>query len=107
MQEELNVIDEALCLTARFNTDRPETVMDAESNLLVPPASGEQVREMIEYVYETDAVRERLESSEKLYGENVGQRIVEFLDDRRDDPTFEWAHERAGFSGEDRGFDYL
>ncbi|WP_132058605.1 UDP-N-acetyl glucosamine 2-epimerase [Halorussus amylolyticus] len=107
MQEELNVIDEALCLTARFNTDRPETVMDAESNLLVPPTSGKGVREMIEYVYETDAVRDRLESNEKLYGENVSQKIVEFLDDRRDDSVFEWAHDRAGFAGDDRAFDYL
>jgi UDP-N-acetylglucosamine 2-epimerase (non-hydrolysing) len=107
MQEELNVIDEALCLTARFNTDRPETVMDAESNLLVPPISGEHVRKMIEHVYETDAVRDRLESNENLYGRGVGRRIVEFLDDRRDDPVFDWAHERAGFAGDDRAFDYL
>ena len=107
MQEELNVIDEALCLTARFNTDRPETVMDAESNLLVPPVSGERVRETIEYVYETDAVRARMESSENLYGRDVGRRIVEFLDERRDDPAFEWAHERAGFASDDRAFDYL
>jgi UDP-N-acetylglucosamine 2-epimerase (non-hydrolysing) len=107
MQEELNVIDEALCLTARFNTDRPETVMDAESNLLVPPVSGERVRETVEYVYETDAVRDRLESNENLYGRNVADRIVSFLDDRRDDPVFEWAHERAGFAGDDRAFDYL
>jgi UDP-N-acetylglucosamine 2-epimerase (non-hydrolysing) len=107
MQEELNVIDEALCLTARFNTDRPETVMDAESNLLVPPISGEHVRKMIEYVYETDAVRERLESNGNLYGRNVGRRIVEFLDERRDDSVFEWAHERAGFAGDDQAFDYL
>jgi len=107
MQEELNVIDEALCLTARFNTDRPETVMDAESNLLVPPISGDHVREMIEYVYETDAVRDRLGDNENLYGEDVGYRIVEFLDECRDDPVFEWAHERAGFDGDDRAFDYL
>lgn len=107
MQEELNVIDEAICLTARFNTDRPETVMDAESNLLVPPVSGEWVREMIEYVYETDAVRDRLGSNENLYGQNVGEEIVRFIDERRDEPVFEWAHERIGFASDDRAFDYL
>jgi UDP-N-acetylglucosamine 2-epimerase len=107
MQEELNVIDEALCLTARFNTDRPETVMNAGSNLLVPPTSPEHVHDMIEYVYETDSVRDRLATNENLYGENVGQQIVEFLDARRDDPVFEWASGRAGFDGASKDFDYL
>lgn len=107
MQEELNVIDEALCLTARFNTDRPETVMDAESNLLVPPVSDEHVHDTIEYVYETDKIRDRLGTNENLYGENVGQYIVEFLDARRDDKVFEWASGRAGFDHAGKEFDYL
>ncbi|MFU1782904.1 UDP-N-acetyl glucosamine 2-epimerase [Haloarcula japonica] len=107
MQEELNVIDETLCLTARFNTDRPETVMNAESNLLVPPVSGEKVREMIEYVYETDAVRHRLQSNQNLYGRNVGKRIIEFLNNRQDDRVFEWAHNRAGFESSNQKFEYL
>jgi UDP-N-acetylglucosamine 2-epimerase (non-hydrolysing) len=107
MQEELNVIDEAICLTARFNTDRPETVMDAASNLLVPPISAEHVHDMVEYVYETDSVRERLADNETLYGENVGQQIVEFLDARRDDEVFEWASGRAGFDSAGTEFEYL
>ncbi len=39
MQEELNYLSKP-CLTVRFNTDRPETVFEARSNLLVPPYSG-------------------------------------------------------------------
>ncbi|MFB6152147.1 MAG: UDP-N-acetylglucosamine 2-epimerase [Haloarculaceae archaeon] len=108
MQEELNHIDEATCLTARFNTDRPETVFEAETNLLVPPASGDVVRDTVEYVAETDAVRERIATGEKLYGENVGERIVDYLDARRDEGAFEWTHERLGFdAGGERAFDYL
>jgi len=41
------------------------------------------------------------------HGENVGERIVEFLDARRNDKVFEWASARAGFDTADRGFDYL
>lgn len=107
MQEELNVIDEALCLTARFNTDRPETVMDAESNLLVPPISDDLVHDTIEYIYETDSLRDRLATNEHLYGENVGRNIVDFLDDRRTDQVFEWASTRAGFDGSGTDFEYL
>ncbi|MFC7140957.1 UDP-N-acetylglucosamine 2-epimerase [Halosimplex aquaticum] len=98
MQEELNHIDEACCLTARFNTDRPETVFEANTNLLVPPISGEFVHEMVTHALESD-VRERLQSGPDLYGENVGERIVDFLAERRDEGVFEWSHERQGFDG--------
>lgn len=107
MQEELNHIDEAVCLTARYNTDRPETVFDAGTNLLVPPTTGEAMFDLVEHVHETDTVRDRLNAGESIYGANVGETIVEFLDDRRDDAPFEWAHERLGFDGDEQGFEYL
>ncbi|EMA39925.1 UDP-N-acetyl glucosamine 2-epimerase [Halococcus hamelinensis] len=107
MQEELNHIDEAVCLTARYNTDRPETVFDAGTNLLVPPTTGEAMFDLVEYVHGTESVRDRLRTGESIYGANVGETIVEFLDDRRDDAPFEWAHERLGFDGDEQGFEYL
>ena len=107
VQEELNVIDETLCLTARFNTDRPETVIDANSNLLVPPVSGDHVYRLITHIFETDAVREQLAAGTNLYGEDVGRDIVEFLEQRRSDPVFEWASDRAGFDHGAAALDYL
>lgn len=107
MQEELNHIDETCCLTARFNTDRPETVFEANSNLLVPPTSGASMAETVEYVYETDSVRDRLAGGAKLYGDSVGDAIVEFLTDVPHDSLFRWSHERAGFDGASADFDYL
>jgi UDP-N-acetylglucosamine 2-epimerase (non-hydrolysing) len=108
MQEELNHIDEAICLTARFNTDRPETVFDAKTNLLVPPVSGDLVRDTVEYVAETDPVREEIATGDHLYGEDVGEEIVDFLARRRDEGAFEWTHDRLGFdTGAGREFDYL
>ncbi|WP_135851877.1 UDP-N-acetyl glucosamine 2-epimerase [Halorussus salinus] len=108
MQEELNHIDEALCFTLRFNTDRPETVFDANTNLLVPPISGRFVREMVEHVYEDDETRERMAAGANLYGSDVADRIVDFLAERRDEHPFEWAHEREGYGTDaDREFDYL
>jgi UDP-N-acetylglucosamine 2-epimerase (non-hydrolysing) len=83
-------------------------VFDANTNLLVPPISGEHVRRMVEYVAETESVRREIQSGEKLYGENVGDRIVEFLMDRRETDTFEWTHERLGFGDDsDQSFEYL
>jgi UDP-N-acetylglucosamine 2-epimerase len=107
MQEELNHIDEALCCTLRFNTDRPETVFEANTNLLVPPASGDLVAALVDRVATDDALRSRMGSGPKLYGENVGEEIVRFLDDHRGEP-FEWSHERNGFDlGDDGDIEYL
>ncbi|MEZ3114881.1 UDP-N-acetyl glucosamine 2-epimerase [Halobaculum sp. MBLA0147] len=107
MQEELNYIDEAICLTARFNTDRPETVFDAQTNLLVPPVDGEYVTETVEHVLETDAVREEIQTGPTLYGSDVGAEIVDYLAERRDERPFDWAHERVGFDTDDSAFEYL
>jgi UDP-N-acetylglucosamine 2-epimerase (non-hydrolysing) len=107
MQEELNHIEETLCLTARFNTDRPETVFDANTNLLVPPISGDFVASALRRVHDDDALRHRMRDGPALYGEAVGEQIVSFIDAHRDDPV-EWSHERAGFDlGETTGMDYL
>jgi len=97
VQEELNHITETACLTARFNTDRPETVFEAGTNLLVPPISGEFMFEMVDHAYRTDDVRTALSSGPELYGSDVGAEIVSFLEARRDYATVEWAHDRLGF----------
>jgi UDP-N-acetylglucosamine 2-epimerase (non-hydrolysing) len=102
MQEELNHVDGTVCLTARFNTDRPETVFDAGTNLLVPPISGAFVAGAIRRVYGDESLRRRLATGPDLYGEDVGEAIVEFLDDHRDPPV-EWSHERAGFEVDGTG----
>ena len=107
MQEELNYIDEAICLTARFNTDRPETVFDAQTNLLVPPVSGEYVTEMVRHVAETDEVREEIQTGENLYGQNVGEQIVDYLLERQDSEPFDWASDRVGFESDGADFEYL
>lgn len=107
MQEELNHIEEAFCLTARYNTDRPETVFDAQTNLLVPPTTGEAMYEMVSHIYESDSVRNELADSRSIYGENVGDSIIDFLVERHDEEPFEWAHERLGFEGGEQDFEYL
>lgn len=107
MQEELNHIDETFCLTVRYNTDRPETVFDAQTNLLVPPTSGEAMYDLLTHVYESNSIRQRMSDGPSLYGENVGDSIVEFLMEHRDENPFDWAHERLGFEANTQSFEYL
>lgn len=80
LQEESAILG-VPCITCRSETDRPETVMDFKTNILVPPTSGK-------FIF--DAVSECLSSNSKkiwpglgenseCYGSNVGKRIVERL----------------------------
>ncbi len=74
MQEELNQLG-IPCFTLRFNTDRPETVK-AHSNLLVPPYPG-MVDGMLRLVLDRDDLIEEMSTARKLYGENVGLKIIQ------------------------------
>jgi UDP-N-acetylglucosamine 2-epimerase (non-hydrolysing) len=98
MQDELSYIDETCCLTARYNTERPETVFDARTNLLVPPTSGDEMYEMIAHVHDSESIRQQLRDGSTIHGENVGDSIVEFFEERWGETPFEWAHDRLGFA---------
>ena len=96
MQEEMNEIGKP-CLTARFNTDRPETVMEAHSNLLVPPVSREIITKLVGYVANNEGLRKSMASAKKLYGEEVGNKIVKIIKEEIfSQNTFKWAHEVLG-----------
>ncbi|MBR9689712.1 MAG: UDP-N-acetyl glucosamine 2-epimerase [Candidatus Altiarchaeota archaeon] len=75
MQEEMNKLGVPI-LTARYNTDRPETVYDAKTNILVPPHEG-MVDNMVRFVMERDELLERMSHGKKLYGEDVGVKIIQ------------------------------
>jgi UDP-N-acetylglucosamine 2-epimerase (non-hydrolysing) len=79
LQEEANVLG-VPCITCRFSTDRPETVLDGESNILLPPASSDLVARGLGEILSSPPGRvwPGLQDR-KLYGERVGERIAELL----------------------------
>ncbi|QVM93689.1 UDP-N-acetylglucosamine 2-epimerase [Pseudomonas entomophila] len=80
LQEEATVLG-VPCLTCRLSTDRPETVLDAQSNLLLPPLSAAFVHRHLRDVL-TRPVAEAwpgLQRGRTLYGQAVGQGIAELL----------------------------
>lgn len=107
MQEELNEIDGAISLTARFNTDRPETVFKSGSNLLVPPISKGWVSKAVKTIYEDEGLKDDLTKGEKLYGAQVGDKIIDFLQTRLNEDRKRWSHEFNGFDGGKTKVDYL
>lgn len=98
LQEELNMLGK-VCLTCRFNTDRPETVREARGNLLVPPISPSFVHKMVSYVLGNAALQARMRSARPLYGTKVGAKFIAEVQRlmRRGERPFTWSHERLGF----------
>ncbi|MBR9681230.1 MAG: UDP-N-acetyl glucosamine 2-epimerase [Candidatus Altiarchaeota archaeon] len=74
MQEELNHLG-VPCMTVRYNTDRPETVMQAKTNLLVPAYSAKFFSETVGHI-KKEGMLEQMKKGPKLYGSNVAEKII-------------------------------
>lgn len=109
VQEELNLIGKA-CLTCRLTTDRPETVFDARSNILVPPADKDIIVRMVKYITENENLRKSMESGKRLYGRDVGKKFVSIVSKlmQKNDNPFKWAHDTLKlWRDNEKGIDYL
>ncbi len=101
VQEEMNILQKP-CFTARFNTDRPETVM-GRSNVLVPPISADHMAKMVQHLINNDDILGGMRKARNLYGENVGRKtiaVIKKLIESGDKP-FKWAHEELGLGREE------
>lgn len=98
VQEEMNLLGKP-CLTCRFNTDRPETVKDAGSNLLVPPVDADFVAAMVNRLYNSPALYRRMAKAPRLYGSRVGEKLIATVKElmEKGEHPFVWAHEAQGF----------
>jgi UDP-N-acetylglucosamine 2-epimerase (non-hydrolysing) len=96
IQEELNEIQKVLCLTLRFNTDRPESINDAHSNVLVPPSTGENIVKIVDFIRNDSETIKTMQNAKKIYGEKVGEKIMDWFIEEMEKKTrpFSWAHER-------------
>lgn len=93
LQEEANILG-VPCITCRYSTDRPETVLDSASNLLLPPVNEEFVSKGLEEILTSRLSRQVWPNSppRKLYGENVGDRIAELLSEYTTPPPAKGSH---------------
>jgi UDP-N-acetylglucosamine 2-epimerase (non-hydrolysing) len=77
LQEEAHIL-KVPCATSRFSTDRPETILDVRSNLLIPPISHEIVANMLEAAFLSNTPIHS-EPYRSLYHEQVGLSIAKKL----------------------------
>ncbi|GEM_PF-74713 len=97
VQEEMNILGK-VCLTCRLNTDRPETIMYAHSNILVPPVNADFMVKQIEYIVNNDTLQNEMSNAPKLYGNGAGKKFIEIVENLMNSgrSTFTWAHEAIG-----------
>lgn len=95
LQEELNMLQKP-CATIRFNTDRPETVIEGRGNFIIPPISKEFIVEAVDYLIKNLRLYDKITP---LYGKNAGEKfimtVLKLMKERR--YIFSWAQERLGF----------
>ncbi len=98
VQEDMNLLGKP-CLTCRFNTDRPETVMGGHGNLLVPPVSAAFLERIVAGVVEEPARLARLAGAEPLYGERVGEKFAGAIHPyaSANAPPHRWSPDLLGF----------
>ena len=69
MQEELLYFPKVTSLTVRLNTDRPETIFDAKSNVLVPPLSPGWIVSMVNETFDREeGLGMKLLRKKQIYG---------------------------------------
>ncbi len=92
-QEEGNIIGIPTA-TARFGSDRPETVWTG-SNIIAPPISKLLFKKIVKGAYGN----RKMMRLPNLYGKQVAKKIVDEVQKiERKEKFFQWEHERFGYS---------
>ncbi|MER3408391.1 MAG: UDP-N-acetyl glucosamine 2-epimerase, partial [Nitrososphaera sp.] len=102
MQEELLYFPKVASLTVRLNTDRPETVFTARSNILVPPLNPAWMTAMVKEAFEKGSeLGIKLRRKKQIYGQpgQVSRKIVKIIKkefENGDANFYPWLHQRLG-----------
>lgn len=113
MQEELLYFPKVTSLTVRLNTDRPETVFDARSNVLVPPLSPGWITSIVNQAYDREeGLGLKLRRKKQIYGRpgQVSKSIIKIIKkefENGDANFYPWLHQRLGLWKEGQGLDYM
>lgn len=103
MQEELLYFPKVVSLTVRLNTDRPETIFDARSNLLVPPINSSWISQSVRLAEAGSLPTEG--NKRQIYGEpgHVSKKIINIIKKYFEDRSsfYPWFHQRLPFWKED------
>lgn len=106
VQEDMNMMGKP-CLTIRFCTDRPETVMGNHGNLLVPPVSDAFLARVVAGVIEDKKILKELQNRPGLYGSMAGEKFADAIAPHvnANKPAFHWSQHTLGLAPFERNAD--
>jgi UDP-N-acetylglucosamine 2-epimerase len=111
MQEELLYFPKVNSVTVRLNTDRPETIFEANGNILAPPISPEWIVEIVRLADDDKIPFLSKGKKMEIYGRpgEVSQKIIRILKKHfeEDYNIYPWLHQRLGLwteNGKDTSF---
>jgi UDP-N-acetylglucosamine 2-epimerase len=113
MQEELLYFPKVTSLTVRLNTDRPETIFNANSNLLVPPLNAGWIVSMVNEAYNSqEGLGLKLRHKKQIYGKpgRVSKSIIRIIKkefENGDANFYPWLHQRLGLWKESQRINYM
>ena len=113
MQEELLYFPKVTSMTVRLNTDRPETIFEAQSNMLVPPLNAGWIVSMVKEAYNReDGLGLKLRHKKQIYGKpgTVSKNIIRIIKkefENGDANFYPWLHQRLGLWRESQGINYM
>ena len=113
MQEELLYFPKVTSLTVRLNTDRPETIFDARSNILVPPLNAGWIVSMVNEAHNSEeGLGMNLRRKKQIYGRpgTVSKSIIRIIKkefESGDANFYPWLHQRLDLWKESQGLDYM
>lgn len=97
MQEELLYFPEVSSVIVRLNTDRPETIFDAQGNMPAPPVGSQWIVEIVKLVDHDKISLLRNSNKKKIYGEpdQVSPRVINIPKKHFENYNFyPWLHRR-------------
>jgi UDP-N-acetylglucosamine 2-epimerase len=109
MQEELLYFRNVLSLTVRLNTDRPETVFQAKSNVLVPPINRAWIIQFVKSA-RSERLGAVLKNKRPIYGQpgEVSKNIIKIIKDSiLKDEDKPWFHHRLKLWKDSDNLEYL
>ncbi len=102
VQEDMNILHKP-CITVRFSTDRPETVMHVKNNLLAPPITGKFFAKTVDAVCSNDSLLEEMTKQPMIYGDNVSKKFIFAIQQLMESGKrpMSWAHNDLGYDIEE------
>lgn len=112
MQEELLYFPGVNSVTVRLNTDRPETIFEAQGNVLAPPVNPKWIVEIVRLVDNDKIPLYTNNRKKKVYGEpgQVSPKVMNIVKKHFDENYnfYPWLHNRLGlWKEQDSDFTYL